>query len=503
MVVLSPEEIKKAERAANDGGLDYETMMRTAGRGCADYILAHYPPDARIVIIAGKGKNGGDGFVCAKALCLAKRRIRVILALGLPTDTHAQKMLSELSGLTDATDYTKSPAEALRALSKADVVADAVFGVGFHGAFPEQLRALIEKANALPVARIAIDLPSGVGALSEEAQPFKADVTLSMLCYKPEQIYKPAAGYCGKTQIVPIGFPAPDGSLFALTRAEVKMLLPDRPYNANKGTFGNVLVLGGSRKMPGAAVLAAMGALHGGAGLVTVAVPDCILPVIQTKLTDPVFFPLQSSADGMIGAENIAALAPVLPRFSAIVLGNGMGVSPDTRQITAFILQNSICPVVLDADGINCVAGNINILKEARCPVLLTPHPGEMGRLTGRMPAEVNDDRETCASAFAAAHGVNVLLKGANTVAASPDGRLTVNPTGSAALARGGSGDILAGLIGAFAAQGTALYTAAALGAYVHGLAGETAEEKYSSFSATAARVTEAIGQAFKMILEG
>ena len=501
MVILSPEEVRDAERAAAAGGLSFETMMRTAGNACADYILSHYPAGTPVVILAGKGKNAGDGFVCAARLAARRTPVSVILTLGQPTDPLARRMLEELDGAVAVLELAAHPAAARRRTADAGVLVDAVFGIGFRGRFPDGLREFIEEANALPAARIAVDLPSGVGSASEEPAPFRADTTLSMLCYKREQVEKPAAFYCGQTEILPIGFPPPDGPLRTLTKREAAAVLPPRPYDANKGTFGNVLILGGSRNMPGAAIMAAEGALHGGAGLVTLAVPDAVLPAAQAHLTAPVFRPLPTAPDGTLAPDE-AQLASLLARASAVVLGNGMGVTETTKHLTAYVLKKSRCPVVLDADGINCAAENIDILKTAGCPVVLTPHPGEAARLLGTDVPAVQAAREAFA-VKAAGLCAAALLKGANTLIAERDGTVYLNPTGCDALSRGGSGDTLAGLIGALLAQGVSPGRAAALGAYVHGLAGEIAAARYTAYAATTERITACIGAAFKSISEG
>lgn len=272
-------------------------------------------------------------------------------------------------------------------------------------------------------------------------------------------------------------------------REEAFDALPSRPHDSHKGTFGNTLILGGCKTMPGAPIIATKGALYSGSGLTTLAFPDVIYPAVTSQLTECVFLPLSSTETGDISAENIPLLEKVLPKFTAVVLGNGMGRSEDAKKITEFILRNTECPVILDADGINHIAGNIDILSTRKAPLLLTPHPGEMSRLTGLPTAAINENREKNALQFAKEHKVFLLLKGANTVVASPEGNVYVNPTGSPALSRGGSGDLLAGIVGALVSQGKAPFEALALGAYFHGLAGEKAEKKYGPYACTIDRI--------------
>ena len=502
MRILTPDEIRAAEAAANEAGLSYETMMRRAGEGCALLLQKRLEQNPEIVILAGRGKNGGDGFVCTGALKRLGFSVRVILAAGRPADPLAKKMLNEIEGTVEILNAETAIRAALDLVARANVIVDAVFGIGFRGRLPAGAAALIREANKTVALRVAIDLPSGVGEASEEPEPFRADETYAMLCFKREHVMKPAKYFCGKTRIVPIGFDPPAGAPAALTLEEAAKLLPPRPCDGHKGTFGNVLILGGSRGMPGAPILAANGALHAGAGLVTLAVPDPCLPAAQAHLCEPVFLPLPATADGQISRDAFPLLEAAIGRASAVVFGNGVGVGPAAEALTRFVLKTGGCPLILDADGINCAAKHKDIWKDVHRPVLITPHPGEMARLTGEAVPDTAAARTRTAAAFAASHGVFVLLKSENSAIAAPDGRLVVNPTGCAAMARGGSGDTLAGVIGALTAQGMNLFAAAALGAYAHGLAGEIAERRFSGYAATATRTAESLGDAFLSLQE-
>ncbi len=503
MNILSPAQVRAAENAANAAGTSYEEMMETAGRGCAEILLERYGDCRSFVILAGKGKNGGDGYVCARVLSNAGKAVTVIRVFCEPGDPLSERMRQRLPAAVETLVFQDAHDLCAERIAGAAVIVDAIFGIGFRGRFPGSVKAAVALADKAKAKRAAIDLPSGLGEASEEDTPFRAELTVSMYCLKNEHVFAPYRAFCGETAVVPIGIPEwTDPVPGALTKKEAAALLPPRPYNANKGTFGNTLIFGGCRAMPGAGILAAGGALKSGAGLVTVALPEENLPIAACAVPECVFLPLGTDAEGFLKTENSAVFEKNKHKYTAVVLGNGMGQTEETRALAADVLKMSVCPVVLDADGINAAAAHIDVLKEAASPVLLTPHPGEMSRLTGLSAGEINADRENVAAAFAKKHGVFVLLKGETTVIASPDGRVYLNPTGSTALARGGSGDVLAGVIGALLSQGTAPFEALCLGAYVHGLAGELSEKENTAYGATTAENLRHLPPAFKTILE-
>ena len=481
-LILTPDEIRRAEAAANAGGLSYAAMMEAAGRGCAAFLLRQYPEEPRFAVLVGKGKNGGDGFVIARILAEAGRRVTVIKAFDCPSDPLSEAMREKLP---DGVRVLTSPAP--DALCGAGVIVDAVFGIGFAGEVPAKVLALLERANAMDAARVAIDLPSGF--------VFRADHTLTMLCLKPRHVMKPSCGCCGELHVIDIGFPPPVPArpTFTYLPETARAALPARPFDANKGTFGSALIVAGSRRMPGAAVIAATGCLNAGAGLTVLAFPENAYPAVTAHLTEAVLLPLPTDGDGLHETA-IPPLEKALQKASALVIGPGLGTGDSAAQVLRFLLERADCPLVLDADGINLFAAH-KLKANGEKPWILTPHPGEMARLTGKTAAEINADREGTARAFAERTGVTLLLKGANTLVASPDGRLYVNPTGTPAMARGGSGDLLAGVIGALLAQGTEPFAAACLGAYFHGLAGNTAEARFGPYAATVSRIADALFQ--------
>ncbi len=498
MLILTPEQIRSVEAKADSAGLSYLKMMEKAGRGCAEYILKNCRNARNIVILVGKGKNGGDGFVIARHLYNACKNVTVIKLFDKPSDTLSESRKNELSKDLPVLVFTEDKSKCAEIILNSDVVVDAVFGIGFSGALPEDVKEAFKLAKNTNAVKIAVDLPSGVSVDGIEDGAFKADVTLSMLCYKREHVYKPFADMCGKTQVIPIGINiSSDTGIFTLTENEIKARLPERPYNSNKGTFGKAAIIAGSYKMPGAAVLAAKGAVSCGAGLVCMVYPDVCRDAICNAVPECVNEPLETASDGTVAAGNGERIAEILSGCDAAAIGCGLGVTENTEAILGAVLSDYDKTLIIDADGINILAKNPDMLKNTKATVAITPHPGEMGRLMGMTPGGVNESREKAAMAFAKKYGVYVLLKGANTVIAAPNGRVYVNTSGSTALSRGGSGDLLTGMITSLCASGVPIFDALIVASYLHGKAGECAAEKYTPYAASTARIAECIADAF------
>ena len=506
MYILTPEEIRKQEANADASGLSYKQMMLNAGKGCAEKIIRLSGERKKVTVICGKGNNGGDGYVIASVLKLYKYDITVINAFGEPKGEFIEYIYSALKDKVRIIFLDSDPEEAAKAATGAEIVVDAVFGIGFKGKLPEKIIKLFELVNKKNALKYAVDIPSGLTMADEESMStcFRADHTLSMLCLKKEHVYKPYSFCCGEISVIPIGFePKSKTGLLSLLDTEIKINLPERPYDANKGSLGHALIIAGSYKMPGAAILATKGALSTGSGLVSLAFPDCCYPAVTSQLTENIMVPMRTAEDGSISQDGIAALLSNPKKYSAIAIGCGATPSPSVSDVLTAVIKSYPGTLIIDADGINLLAKNIDILKEAVGDIIITPHPGEMSKLNWSTVKEINSNRESTAEKFANEFKVTVLLKGPNTVVANPDGRMYINRTGCSALARGGSGDMLTGMIAAFAANGMPPFEAACTGAYIHGLAGEKAAEKYTSYCATIQNVINCIPDAFFQILNG
>lgn len=504
MLILSPEEIRNAEDIANKNGLSYEDMMESAGMGCAEHILTHYPTLNNIAILCGKGKNGGDGFVIARYLKKAGKTVNIIACFSSPSDELSEKNRQRIDGIVNIYDGSHVTKKVISLLTEADIIVDAVFGIGFKGELPENISEIFSLCKNTKSVKIAIDIPSGLTtAKFLPCDCFVADETLSMLCFKKEHIYKPCSALCGKVTVISIGFAYFGDGINAKSREEIKEMLPRRPFDSNKGSFGKALITGGCYTMPGAPVIATKGALSTGAGLTALAFPDCIYSAVTSRLSENIFIPLPCNEAGDIARRAIPELLGKLDSFNAVAIGPGLSVTPDTAALVEAVIKSCRNKLIIDADGINIVSRNINILKESDADILLTPHPAEMARLTGKTTEEINSSRIETAVSFARENGVTVLLKGANTVIASPDGKVFINPTGTTALSRGGSGDLLTGIAASFAAQGLSAFDSAVIAAYIHGLAGEIAEKKYTAYGASIEKITDCIPDALSEIIQG
>ncbi|MBR6779938.1 MAG: NAD(P)H-hydrate dehydratase [Clostridia bacterium] len=500
MLILTPEQIRKAEQDANGNGLSYAEMMENAGRGCARHIQNNYAP-CKTVVLCGRGKNGGDGYVIARYLHLAGFAVSLCNVFDGETDSLSASMRAQLPSDIQQAD--------LQDLQQAEIIIDAVFGIGFHGQMPETVATWLQAANQTQAARIAIDVPSGLNTDHCDGKPyFHADETLTMLCYKPVHAYKPFASLCGKITVIPIGFGVdtidPALKTTNLTQdGDIAAMFKKRPYNAHKGSNGHALLLMGSRNMPGAAVMACKGALSSGAGLVTLAFPDAAYNAVTAHLTECILQPLKSDANGSLAAENAQYLAAVCNNYTCIAVGCGLTQEKGAEECLLALLKNYTGKLLIDADGINILSRHIDCMSRSKAELILTPHPGEMARLTDTSIPTVNAAREEYARQFAVSHNCTLVLKGANTVVADKNGNVFINPTGNPGMARGGSGDLLAGMSAALLAQGLSALDAARAGVYLHGLCGDIAAEQYTEYAATVARMTDCIPQAFSRLING
>jgi len=543
-------QMRQADRLAVEAGVPSLELMENAGRAVAgvtaDVVPARRPgPSDRntpdVVVLAGKGNNGGDGLVAARLLAARGYRVEVVLTgAGEAFAGDARANLEALAGQGRVRPmiFGRDVDEAalLSLLSRAAVVVDALLGTGARGAPREPAATLI---NLLERARppkgeaqrgaggpgadghraagpevIAVDVPSGLDADTGRAAgpAVRADATVTFAGVKLGLALPEAASYAGRVHLARIGIPesclerarsaAEDGAagsardapaLHWLLPAEAAAWLPDRPAAGHKGTFGHVWVLAGSPGYTGAAVLTALGALRAGAGLVTAACPGGSRPLVASGLPEALTLALPEGADGRVEATAAAELLAAVGGASgggasgdgrgaraSLVLGPGLGATETVGACVAELVRRSPAPLVVDADALNSLslrgpAALPRAFEPARGRVVVTPHPGEMSRLTGFGVSEIQDDRIGTATRAARAWGVVVVLKGAGTIVASPEGEAWVNATGNPGMATGGSGDILSGAIGAFLAQGCRPLEAALLGVCLHGLSGDLA----------------------------
>lgn len=481
--ILTPAESGELDRRSAERGVTVNTLMENAGRAVASAVVNVLGGTygRRAVVVCGKGNNGGDGLVAARHLQRRGLAVTVLLVEAPAAYRGAALASFDRFAALGGRWRPLTGASLRRELDRAHVVVDAIFGTGFRGSPQGAAAHAIAAMGQAAVPVVAVDIPSGVegetGAVRDAA--VAADVTVTFGALKPGLVFHPGAALAGHVEVADIGFPDDliRSDLSLVEASDVRALLPRRRPDGHKRASGVVLVVAGSGSMTGAAVLSAAAAYRAGAGLVSLAVPEGILPVVEGAITEATFVPLPETDTGGVTAEGWAVLEERLGGVDAVAVGPGLGTHPSTVDLVHRLVAESPAPLVIDADALNAFAGRGHELADRRSAAVLTPHPGEFGRLTGLSSQEVLEDRVGHARKAASEFRCPVLLKGSRTVVAEPDGRTRVNPTGGAFLATGGTGDVLTGTVAALVAQGLSVADAAVAGAWVHGVAGSLAAE--------------------------
>ncbi|HEY7413213.1 MAG TPA: NAD(P)H-hydrate dehydratase [Vicinamibacteria bacterium] len=510
--VLTAAEMREADRRTIDEiGLPGVVLMENAGRAVARAARRRWPAARRIAVLCGRGNNGGDGFVAAR--CLPGRATAYLLGRrdDVQGDARVHMLALERSGAAPLVEIADAAAWAGKrgaVLDDADLVVDALLGTGMRSAPTGVLAEAIGAVNARRAARglpvLAVDLPSGIPADGGEVPgpALSADLTVTFAARKPAHVLPPASREAGRTVVADIGIPfslLAQAQLWRLERADAAAAFPPRDPDAHKGRFGHVLVVAGSTGKSGAAALAGEAALLSGAGLVTVACPEAVLAQVAAARPELMTAPLAADAEGALAEVALEPALALVEGRDAVVLGPGLGTAAGTRSFVQGFVRRCPAPLVIDADGLNALAGAAGALPRGHATVL-TPHPGEMARLAGLGTAEVQSQRLATARAFAARSGAVVVLKGHATLVAQPDGPAAVNATGGPAMATGGTGDVLAGIIGALLARGLEAWPAACAAAYVHGWAGDEGARRLGDESLTAGGLLEALPRVLRRL---
>lgn len=448
-------------------GLDGTVLMENAGRAVYEAVAPELDEKTKVLTVIGKGNNGGDGFVVARYLLdsPADSQTWLLTDPDRITGDAARHMRAFLASGGIVHRAAEEPDVFSSQLGQADVIVDAMLGTGIHGTpYPEYVKAIgqINRSNA---EVIAVDLPSGVPA---DGEPFtheavRADRTMTLGCPKLAQFTEPAARYFGDVRVLSIGIPAAAFSRRQLRRSvidksKVVRTLPERDPFAHKGSSGKGLIVAGSEQMSGAAFFAAKAALRSGIGLLKLCVPESARQAVAAQLPETMFMPrAQLDFEGTSG----------------IAVGPGLGRDPDQAGLVRRAIEYDAVPCVVDADGLYHLTGMLGLLKQRRRPIVLTPHPGEMARMTGLSVQDIENNRFRVAEAFAKEYGVYLILKGRYTIVTAPDGSQAVNMTGNPALAKGGSGDVLTGIVLAFLLQHDKAMDALCNAVYIHGAAAD------------------------------
>lgn len=481
MIVVTAAEMRALDAWAIAHDTPGPTLMERAGAG-ATRLLRRQHPRLRgpVVILCGRGNNGGDGFVMARLL----RRARVAVDVWLTADRDAVRgdagaMLARWRGAVRSLQTATDLARLRPTLARAQVVVDALLGTGLNAPVTGFLADVIAAVNDAGRPVFAVDIPSGLSA--DTGTPLgtavRATATATFAFPKIGQCIHPGVEQCGTLTTVDIGIPAAAvtavGPRTTLLEArDVGALLPRRGPTTHKGDTGHVLVVAGSRGKTGAALMSAHATARAGAGLTTLAGPASVQATLEGHVREVMTEALPDGADGRAALGDGTAIDRLLDGRDAVVCGPGLGQGDDTRALVHHVVRRCRAPLVLDADGLNAVAGT-GVLRERPAPTILTPHPGEMARLADITTGAVQADRLALARRFAAEQGVVLVLKGARTVIAAPEGQAAICPTGNPGMASGGMGDVLTGILAALLAQGLAPFEAACLGVYAHGAAAD------------------------------
>ncbi len=562
MQIVTPKQMSIIEERSEQLGVSKKQLMENAGKALAglidDYCRKEStapPEDMSVVILAGKGNNGGDGYAAANILVYRGYKITIINVGGQPESDLAKEMFlrlprehirfidgcrsknveaaieaAELSYMSSSDNddiselekkQNRNPLENIllnerkrmqkvkKAIVGADVLVDCVYGTGFHGQLDKNIASVFTIGTG--AYRISADVPSGgncvTGTVSQGI--FKADETIVFGYIKTGISQFPLKKYCGRVTIADIGIPSEAiGSIrderqyFRIERNHLAAFPSKRERDSHKGNFGTVLVIAGSSSMRGAASFAALGALRTGAGLVRVASVEKCINSVSILVPEATYIEMDCDDYGfMLYEPNREAILKAMTEADAILIGCGIGVSQDTVELTKFVTANAKCPVIIDADGINCIANDIDILTKKKTDVVITPHGGEMARLLGCETKFIAENRIIAAEKYAEKYGITVVLKGAGTVVAN-NIFTAVNHTGNPGMSCGGSGDVLAGIIASIIAQGGDVFDNVCAGVYIHGLAGDAAAAKLGMEAMLPRDIIDNLSDSFRILKE-
>jgi len=500
MKAVYSREMRLLDKAAcHDFGIPALVLMENAGRGVAEAVAQRLEGGGRVLLLCGPGNNGGDGFVAARHLANAGYEVTVLSprlpGKKCPDAALNAAVVKEMGLPLRVLAAGDDPGAVLKELGRFDVICDALLGTGHEGALKPPYCGLIDAVNAVDAVKVAVDVPTGVDSDSgvAAAQAFRADVTVTMGLPKVGLLLPPGASFAGEVAVADLGMPRAllEGAagVDLLDSFDAVPRFPDRPFDAYKNQMGHLLLVAGSPGKAGAALLGGKAALRTGVGLCTVAPHAGCRDNLEGRIPDL----MVEKLDWDCRPED--DVIPLLDGKTAVALGPGLGTCREARDLVEQIILYGCLPLVVDADGLNVYRGEALGLCRCRPDTIITPHPGEMARLLGTDTATVQSDRLKVAAQVAAKLGVIVVLKGVGTVLANPDGRMAICMSGSPALAKAGSGDVLTGILGALLAMGMNGWDAARLGVFLHGRVGEMAEKQYGVHGSMASDLPDLIPQ--------
>jgi ADP-dependent NAD(P)H-hydrate dehydratase / NAD(P)H-hydrate epimerase len=513
MKIVSAAEMREIDRVTSEKfGVPSLMLMENAGTAVAQFVLSEYPQAKRIAVICGKGNNGGDGFVVARKLREAEKELRVLLMTD-PAELRgdAAEMFRRMGFMpVVAATAEQLDSDIAQGALEVDLIVDAILGTGFRPPVAGLLADVIARINAQALPVVAVDIPSGADAdslASQDGSMARADAVVTFTAPRPAHVF--SALTSGPTVVAPIGSPpqaiVSSLKLNLITPGEVAPLIGPRPAEANKGSYGHVLVVGGSLGKAGAAAMAGMSALRAGAGLSTVATAKSILSTVAGFHPELMTEPLDETERGTISlrALEYGHVDELTKGKTVLAIGPGISRNAETSEFVRTVVEKYRLPIVLDADGLNAFEAFPNKLNGSGRNLVITPHPGEMARLTGLSIPDVQKDRIGVARNFAKEHGVIIVLKGHRTLIAQPDGEVWVNTTGNPGMATGGTGDILTGMVAGMIAQNPKrVLDAVTAAVYLHGLAGDLARETMGEQSLVATDLVHVLPEAMQRVRE-
>jgi len=512
MYLVTAQQMKEMDRLSIESfGIPGIVLMESAGRGTVDALLRHFPDvrHMKVGIAAGHGNNGGDGFVIARYLAGRNVELSVYLLSKrerVQGDAAANlKLLEQMGVQVHEVQNTAALESHHDRMRQCDLWLDAMLGTGLKSDVRGLFKEMIEFLNTLKKPIIAVDIPSGLD--SDTGKPrgccIRATVTVTFGLPKIGQVMLPGTEFVGTLKVVDIGIPPAvvdevGPKHYLLTREMIKACFMPRAPQSHKGTTGHLLVIGGSPGKTGAAIMTSRAAMRVGAGLSTLGVPKSLNIAMESQLTEVMTVPLPENADQTLGLSAYDRVMSLLDGKKGLAIGPGLGTVKSTHNLVRKLIQTSPVPIVIDADGLNSLVGGLKCLKGLKVPVVMTPHPGEMARLVGKTPLLVQEDRIREARDFATTYNVYLVLKGAKTIVAYPDGDVFINPSGNPGMASAGMGDVLSGMIAGLIVQGMPVGKAVNAGVYLHGRAADSLAQSMGPVGFLASDVIEILPEQIK-----
>lgn len=515
MRVVTAHTMQEIDRQTiEEHGISGLTLMENAGRCCVEEIIAEFGLKGtnRAVIMAGKGNNGGDGYVIARLLSQKGWKVKVLILAErdqISGDAAVNLDKLPLNMINFCAHEGQLPALHMEEIVQADLIVDALFGTGLRSDITGVFLEAIELLNTSGRPILSVDIPSGIHGTTGRilGDAIRAYITVTFAFAKLGHVLYPGAEHTGRLIIADIGIPqklmecAPGYDF--LNDESLRPLLRRRDRMAHKGHFGHCLIISGSTGKTGAAALCANSAVRAGSGLVTLAVAESLHSILEIKTTEAMTVPLPDSGCGYLTSDAFSVLEKLLAGKDAVALGPGLALQPGTVTLVQKLIETISAPLVLDADALNALAEDLTVLRRKKSAnIILTPHPGEMGRLLGTSIPDVEAIRISVAQEFASNYGIHLVLKGARTIIASPDGAAAINSSGNPGMATGGMGDVLTGIIVSLLGQGYSTSDACRLGVFIHGFAADMVAEDKGEIGISAGDVQEMLPYAYNKLLK-